>query len=77
MSEVDVDSTLKEPLLADSSIEWVTSSMVLFDKSSTPAMFVLGFNSGNIKLILLRTTLVDGEEMGSHLMENSDALCKA
>lgn len=59
---VDAKETSQKSLLVDmnsalgsSMTEWVTSSMVIFDKSSIPFAFVLGFNCGDIRLIILRT----------------------
>ncbi|MCO5608274.1 hypothetical protein L7F22_062480 [Adiantum nelumboides] len=49
--------------------EWVTASMVLFDKVAIPSALVLGYSSGVIKLIGFRTSLQEGE--GGLLVEKS------
>eukprot|EP00250_Pteridium_aquilinum_P014398 c21963_g1_i1 orf=61-4728(+) len=41
--------------------EWVTSSLVLFNKPAIPLALVLGFNIGVIKLITFKTTLQEGD----------------
>lgn len=40
--------------------EWVTSSMVLFNKPAIPAALVVGFNIGVIKLFTFKSTLQEG-----------------